>query len=182
MGEKIIFLRNFIKKPRQIGSIIPSSKKLSEKMAEQINYQSANTIVELGPGTGPYTKLILDRKKEQTRYIAFEKNNDMKKILKNKFNGIEIYSKAEEMTDVFEKNNIKDINYIISGLPFTVLEKNIRESILEQIYNNLEVNGKFITYQYSLDLYKYLKQKYANVKIKFIPINIPMAYIYICTK
>ncbi len=182
MGEKIVFLKNFIKKPRMIGSIIPSSKRLSKKMADQINYNCAKCIVELGPGVGPYTEIILRKKKDSTRYLAFEKNNDMVKILKKKFPNIKIYNKAEEMTDVFKKNHICNIDYIISGLPFTVLEKDIRKSILKQIYDNLEKGGKFITFQYSLDLYNYLKTKYSKVEIKFVPLNIPMTFVYVCTK
>ena len=182
MGEKTIFLKNFIKNPKQVGSIIPSSKRLSKKMANQIDYKNAKTILELGPGTGPYTGLILKNKKEETKYIAFEKSKDMEKILKNKFKKIKIYNKAEEMTEVLKKEKIKKVDHIISGLPFTVLEKDIRETILEQIYDNLEEGGKFITFQYSLDLYKYLKEKYSKVEIKFVLLNIPMTFIYVCTK
>ena len=106
----------------------------------------------------------------------------MEKILKNKFKKIKIYNKAEEMTEVLKKEKIKKVDHIISGLPFTVLEKDIRETILEQIYDNLEEGGKFITFQYSLDLYKYLKEKYSKVEIKFVLLNIPMTFIYVCTK
>lgn len=182
MGEKIIFFKNFINNPRQIGSIIPSSKRLSKKMANQIDYSNAKNIIELGPGVGPYTDIILKRKREETKYFAFEKNDDMRRILKEKYKQIKIYNKAEEMTEIMQRNNIDKVDYIISGLPFTVLEKDIRETILEQVYNNLEKGGKFITFQYSLDLYKYLKKKYNKLEIKFVPLNIPMTFIYVCTK
>ena len=182
MGEKIIFLKNFIKQPKMIGSIIPSSRILSNKMANQIDYQNAKCIIELGPGTGPYTDIILKRKKEKTRYFAFEKNDDMVKILKKKFSDITIYNKAEQMTDIIKRNKINNIDYIISGLPFTVIGKEIRNSILQQTYDNLEKGGKFITFQYSLDLYKELKEKYSKVEIKFVLFNIPMTFVYVCTK
>ena len=182
MGEKAIFLKNFIKNPRQIGSVIPSSRRLSNKMIEQIDYDKANCIIELGPGVGCYTKGILEKKKPHSKYIAFEKNEDMREILRNKFPQITIYNKAEEMTNVIQHENINNPDFIISGLPFTVLEKDIRESILQQAYDNLEPGGKFITFQYSLDLYKYLKNKYSKLEVKFVPINIPMAFVYVCTK
>ncbi len=106
----------------------------------------------------------------------------MRNILKNKFHGIEIYNEAEKMSNVLKEKNIKKVDFIISGLPFTVLEKNIRETILEQAYENLEENGKFITFQYSLDLYGYLKKKYRQLEVKIVPLNIPMAFVYVCTK
>ena len=182
MGEKALFFKNFIKNPRMIGSVIPSSKMLSKKMAGQINYDDANCIIELGPGVGPYTDIILKKKKSTTKYFAFEKNEDMARILRGKFPEIKIYNRAEKMTEVIKKDNIEGIDYIISGLPFTVLGQDLRERILEQTYDNLEEGGKFITFQYSLDLYKYLKNKYSKVELKFIPLNIPMTFIYVCTK
>lgn len=182
MGEKIVFFKNFIKNPRMIGSVIPSSKKLSKKMSDQIDYDNAKCIIELGPGVGPYTEIMLKKKRSSTKYLAFEKNEDMVKILKRKFPDIKIYNNAEQMTDVVKKNEILCIDYIISGLPFTVLEKDIRNSILTQAYEILEKGGKFITFQYSLDLYKYLKNKYSKVEIKFVPLNIPMTFVYVCTK
>ena len=106
----------------------------------------------------------------------------MRKLLNKKYKNIEIHEKAEEITQTLRKKDISNVDYIISGLPFTVLEKNIRKEILNQVYENLQDNGKFITFQYSLDLYKYLKQKYKKLEIKFVPLNIPMAFVYVATK
>lgn len=182
MNEKLIFIKNFIKNPRQIGSIIPSSKKLAEKMIEQVNFEKAKSIIELGPGVGCFTQYILEKKDKQTQFIIFEKNQDMRNILDSKFKNLDIYEKAEELTKILKSKKIDSVDYIISGLPFTILEKDIRMSILEQVYYNLNKNGKFITFQYSLDLLKYLKRKYEKVEVKLVPFNIPMAYVYVCTK
>lgn len=182
MNEKLIFIKNFIKNPRQIGSIIPSSRRLAKKMIEQVNFEKARNIIELGPGVGCFTQHILEKKDRQTKFIIFEKNKDMRNILNTKFKNLDIYEKAEELTKILKHKKIDSIDYIISGLPFTVLEKDISMSILEQVYDNLNKDGKFITFQYSLDLLKYLKKKYEKVEVKLVPLNIPMAYVYVCTK
>lgn len=106
----------------------------------------------------------------------------MRDILNKKFENIPIYEKAEELEKKLKENKIENVDYIISGLPFTVLEKDVRKEILNQVYDNLEEGGKFITFQYSLDLYKYLKHKYNKLEVKFVPLNIPMAFIYVATK
>ena len=71
---------------------------------------------------------------------------------------------------------------IISGLPFTVFKKEEKYKTLENIYEVLEKGGHFVTFQYSLDLKKYLQKKYKKVEIQLVPLNIPMAYIYRCEK
>ena len=182
MGDRITFLKNFLQNPRQIGSVIPSSNSLSKKMVEQIDFNGAESIIELGPGTGPYTKLILERKRDITKYVAFEKNEDMRRILNSKFQNINLYEDAVRLRETIDGIGIHNVDYIVSGLPFTVLDKEDRNTILKQSYDSLKDGGKFITYQYSLDLYNHLKTQYSNVKVKVVPFNIPIAFVYVCTK
>ena len=80
--QRILFLKNFIKNPRQIGSVTPSSKKLTNKMVEEKSVKNAKCIVELGAGVGCFTQRIIEFKNENTPFIIFEKNEDMRKILK----------------------------------------------------------------------------------------------------
>lgn len=45
------FIKQYITKPRNVGAILPSSKYLANKMIENIDFETANYIVEYGPGT-----------------------------------------------------------------------------------------------------------------------------------
>ena len=182
MEEKLIFFKNFLKSPRKIGSIIPSSKFLSNKITEQQDLSKAKCIVELGAGVGCFTSQIIKKKSEIAQFYVFEQNMDMQNILKQKFSNLKIYDNANDLSKYVKTKEIEQPDTIISGLPFTSLEKNLRYSILEQVYNSLTNDGKFITFQYSLHLLKYFKKNYKKVEIKIVPLNIPMAYIYICTK
>ncbi len=71
MGEKILFFKQFIENPRQIGSITPSSNKLSNKMIEQIDFKKARYVIELGPGTGSYTRKNLIKEKRRNKIYCF---------------------------------------------------------------------------------------------------------------
>ncbi len=57
--SKLFLTLEFIKKPLVIGTITPSSKKLAKRVMERIDFSSAETIVEYGPGTGVFTKEII---------------------------------------------------------------------------------------------------------------------------
>ncbi|PRP96638.1 hypothetical protein TUN_33020 [Bacillus sp. M21] len=65
--QLITFLSEFIKNPKNTGAIAPSSKILATKMVDTINFETAKCIVELGPGTGVFTKEIIKRKKKEKR-------------------------------------------------------------------------------------------------------------------
>jgi phospholipid N-methyltransferase len=54
--EGFLFLKQYIKNPRMIGAVLPSSRNLARKMIEDIDFEKAECIVEYGPGTGVFTK------------------------------------------------------------------------------------------------------------------------------
>jgi len=58
MRTRAAFLYKFIQKPKEIGSIVPSSSFLTKKMLMNLPWDHIETIVELGAGTGVFTKFI----------------------------------------------------------------------------------------------------------------------------
>jgi len=120
--EFISFTRQYIKNPRTVGAIVPSSEKLAYKMVEDINFLNASCIVEYGPGTGVFTERILNKKKDSTIFIAIEYNRDFYQILNDKFgdkkNFMLINDSAENLEEYLDKYNIDKVDYIGSGLPF----------------------------------------------------------------
>ena len=63
MGSSVksamVFLREFLRNPRQLGSIIPSSGFLKRRILAAADLTNASVVVELGPGNGGTTRSIL---------------------------------------------------------------------------------------------------------------------------
>lgn len=159
--QLITFLTEFIKHPKHIGAVVPSSKILARKMVDVIDFNRAKCIVELGPGTGAFTKEIMKRKKKETIFLLVEINEVFFKELKRKFkdeqNVIVIHGSAENIKKYMEQLNIECIDYVLSGLPFTSLREEVSKRILNSVMETIHENGEFITFQYSLvkkDLYR----------------------------
>ena len=55
------FLRGFFKNPVMVGSIIPSSRVLIDKMLDPVDWANTRLFVEYGPGVGTFTLPLLDR-------------------------------------------------------------------------------------------------------------------------
>lgn len=70
------FIKEFIKNPKFIGAVAPSSEYLAEKMIEDINFKECNFIIEYGPGTGVFTEKLIARKKENTLLLVIENNKE----------------------------------------------------------------------------------------------------------
>jgi phospholipid N-methyltransferase len=178
------FIKQYIKNPRTVGAIAPSSEKLAYKMVEDINFINASCIIEYGPGTGVFTEKILNKKKDSTIFIAIEYNANFYRILKDKFkhetNFILINDSAENLKEHLNKHNIDKVDYIVSGLPFASLPDAMSKKILLVTKEILKVKGEFITFQYSLFKMKLFRMYFGRINKKKVFLNLPPAYVLKC--
>src|SRR3546814_19146388 len=77
--------RGFLKNPVMVGSVIPSSRFLIEKILAPVNWGRADVFVEFGPGVGTITKPILDRLKPDAKLIAVDKKADLCYYIRHEF-------------------------------------------------------------------------------------------------
>src|SRR5437016_14272997 len=72
VAERLQFLGAFLREPARVGAFVPSSPALAQAMLHGCNLKDAKTVVEFGPGTGAFTRLILERIGKQTAFLALE--------------------------------------------------------------------------------------------------------------
>ncbi len=178
------FIKQYVKNPRTVGAVAPSSEKLANRMIEDINFLNASCIVEYGPGTGVFTEKILNKKKDSTIFIAIEYNMDFYKILKEKFkdetNFILINDSAENLKEYLGIYGVYKVDYIISGLPFASLPEVMSKKILSVTKEILKGKSEFITFQYSLFKMKLFRTYFGKIKKKKVLLNFPPAYVLKC--
>lgn len=186
--ESMKSIKNF----KTSGTIFPCSKTSAKYALKQINLKNANSIAELGCGTGVFTKEIIKQKPKQTKFFAIEINKELANQTRKKIPNATIYTDSAQNLDKYlELNNIKKLDIIISTLPWAIFEKELQEKILNQISKNLKENGEFITIAYLLgnklkkgkNFLELLKQNFKTIK-KTKPVlkNIPPAFFYYCVK
>ena len=87
---------------------------------------------------------------------------------------------AENARKYLSLYNINQVDYIVSGLPFTVLPVSISSDILMNTKDILKDNGEFITFQYSLVKKRFFESYFNSIKSKKVIMNLPPAYVLIC--
>lgn len=179
------FILQYIRNPRTVGAVAPSSKKLAKGMVEGIDFTNAACIVEYGPGTGVFTAEVLRRKKSNTVFIAIEYNPEFYEILKKRFeneeNFILVNDSAENLKQILANYNIQNVDFIISGLPFASLPADMSHRILKVTQDVLKNGGKFITFQYTLLKMDLFNTYLSDIKHKKILLNLPPAYVLTCS-
>jgi len=185
MINKKLFFKSFLENPLRTGSVIQSSPFLVSQMIKPVNFCEAKVIVEFGAGTGVVTKKILKNMAQDSVLLCFEVNKNLCKELKNKVQDprLKVISDgAEKLERYLKRYNAKEVDYIISELPLVVLPKEIGEKILFQITKHLKKGGQYIQFQYSLTSRKKFKKMFSEMEIRFTLLNIPPAFVYVCTK
>lgn len=180
--ETFMFFYKFLQSPGQIGSIAPSSTALAKKMMEPIDWDKTASIVELGAGTGVFTRWIQQYKRSGCKFIAFEKELEMRQRLVEEFPHLPFYEDANELSIVLSRLGIGQADCIVSGLPFANFSQEQRDRLVGEIYTSLQPGGLFIAFQYSLQMKKQLEATFADVSIKMVPFNLPPAFVYVCRK
>ena len=88
----------------------------------------------------------------------------------------------KSLTKCLKKFDIPKIDYVVSGLPFSVLSDNKKSAIIGETKDTLKNNGRFVVYQFLNSLKGHLYNYFSKISIKFVPLNIPPCFVYVCEK
>ena len=184
-GQKLRFFKNFLQHPNMLGSVIPSSRFLIDRLLSQVDWARARTIVEYGPGVGTITFHILQRMSRDARLVVVEKNEEFVRYLESAFADPRlhvVHGSAEHVQAELSKLGMDGADYIISGVPYTPMPKSLRTRITQGARVALNPGGTVLFYQFTRTALPYLRSCFKQVNRGFEPRNIPPAYLFYCTQ
>lgn len=151
-----LFFKRFLQKPFQIASIIPSSKALVERVAGKMDFSQPRIIAEYGPGEGVHSRELASRMDADSRLFLFELDPAFSKDLERQFAGdprvTVINRDAASLAAEIAERGIDKCDYILSGIPFSILEIKKKRALLQDTYDALKAGGAFIIYQVTNEL------------------------------
>lgn len=182
--NKINFFKQGIKNLKTVGTLTRSSRFLCKKMAEQVDYEDARLIVELGAGDGVITKAILERMSPDARLMSFEVNPEFCADLRaiNDDRLIVIEDTATNLSNHLKEHNFSAIDAVVSAIPFVVIPDEESYEIIESCRSNMKMNAPYIQVHYSLLTKKMYERIFGNVGIKFVLLNVPPAFVLVSKK
>lgn len=192
MNESLSFLREFMRRPTRVGAIAPSSRWLARTMAEIDHLPEADTVVELGPGTGSFTRAILDRLAPTTTFFALEINTEFAERLRRRFPDLTVHNdSAEKLPEYLERHGKSAVDCVLSGLPWASLPMTVQENVMSAVVDSLRPGGTFATFAYLHALYLPNARRFRErleglfTKVELSPVvwrNLPPAFVYKCTR
>lgn len=163
----------------------PSSRFLAKKMLKSIDFKQVRVIVELGPGTGVFTRRMLEQLHPEGILLVFELNDNFMNLLKKEFKDPRvhlIHDSAEKIGEYLEKLGYSKADAVVSSLPLANFPEDLRTRILNESYKVMTDQSLYVQFQYSLNAKKAIKALFRKVEITFTPVNFPPAFVYTCRK
>ena len=181
-GERALFLRSFIRDPRKVGAVLPTSRRAVRDMLDLAPIASARQVVELGAGTGVYTGELLERLGPGAVLLAFEIDARMAARLGERIRDarLEVVNDSAETLEAHLDGRSADV--IVSGLPFTSLPGGMRDAILDAARRALAADGTMLVLQYSPFIRGELERRFGSVRRRISPLNVPPAFLFACTE
>ena len=187
---KLTILKRFISNPKKVGAIAPSSKALAQALDDAVDLKQYSTIIELGPGTGSFTRKIVKEKNPDALFFMIEADKKMADMMKKTFPEYETYlDYASNLRTYLNKHDLKKCDLVVSGLPFALFDQELQLETLDAVVDALDEGGQFLTFTYrhskmlgpARKFQKNLESRFSEVKTTTtVWNNLPPAFWYHC--
>src|SRR6266436_3718253 len=180
-----LFFKRFLQRPFQIASIVPSSKALVERVASKMDFSQPRVIAEYGPGEGVHSREIARRMTPDSHLLLFELDAAFARDLKRQFADDPrvhvVHGDAATLPNELKRLGFAECDYILSGIPFSILKIEKKRALLQKTHDALASDGSFIIYQVTNEL-KQHATLFEHGESEYFLQNIPPMFITVFHK
>ncbi|MEZ5331795.1 MAG: methyltransferase domain-containing protein [Thermoanaerobaculia bacterium] len=149
--DRFAFLQGFFRHPERVGSVVPSSRFLEQRIVRAGGLDRARVAVELGPGTGGTTRAFLRALPSESSLLAIEIDPRFADRLEEELCDPRLTvhrGSAEQVREALAALGHEHADVIVSGIPFSTMPEETGRRILERAWNALAPGGRFVAYQF----------------------------------
>jgi phosphatidylethanolamine/phosphatidyl-N-methylethanolamine N-methyltransferase len=148
--HRIAFFQAFLRKPKEVGSIIPSSRFLMRRVVREARVDRAQLVVELGPGTGGSTRALLRTMRPDAKLLAIEINPRFARLIASSIRDPRLIvhvGSAEDISGALAQHDLPAPDVVLSGIPFSTMPQSLGLAIVREVHQVLAPGGRFVAYQ-----------------------------------
>ncbi len=148
--HRVAFLQDFLRRPRQVGSIIPSSRFMERRLVRSADLGGAKLVVELGPGTGGTSRAFLRALPRDAHLLVIEINPRFASLIRRSIGDERLIvhcGDARELAAILDGHGLGRPDVVFSGIPFSTMSRAVGLEILRAVHDALAPGGRFVAYQ-----------------------------------
>ncbi|MFQ5415511.1 MAG: class I SAM-dependent methyltransferase [Myxococcota bacterium] len=178
--HRFAFLQGFLARPREVGSIIPSSRFLERRIVKTAAVTNARVLVELGPGTGGTTRALLRAMRPDAHLLAIEVNPRFVELLGEIDDPrlIVHHGSAADISAALDRYELTTPDVILSGIPFSTIERRTGRDILRSVHDSLHPGGLFVAYQLRDRVGSLGREVFGPARVQTELFNVPPMRVY----
>ena len=144
--DAIAFFTSWLRSPIRIASVTPSSSATAALITCEIN-RATGAVIELGPGTGPFTRALIARGVAEHDLTLVESNPEFACQLKQRFPRAQILKMDAARLRTLAPG-ASPVGAVVSGLGLSVMPQKKIVDILQGAFELLRPNGAFFQLSY----------------------------------
>ena len=184
-ADKINFFRSWVVDPKRVGAVMPSGDSLANLITREI-YPEDGPVMELGPGTGVFTRALLDRGIPQRDLILIENGSDFARLLSVRFPEARIFSIDAAKLKNVDLCSERMVGAVVSGLPLLSMSPRKVMMIVSGAFRHVRDGGALYQFTYGLrcPIPKAIlnRQELKAVRVGRAIRNVPPAAVYRISK
>jgi phosphatidylethanolamine/phosphatidyl-N-methylethanolamine N-methyltransferase len=176
------FLKSLVATPRLTGAVAPSGRALARAMATAVGSPAHGLVVELGPGTGPVTRALLEASLPPERLVLVEYDAAFCRLLKQRFAHVSVVQgDAYDLPGTLARFAGQPIAAVVSSLPLLNQPPPRRTRLIADAFALMGPSGVFVQFTYGLMSpipREACAGLYSAARSKPILLNLPPAFVW----
>ena len=183
----LVFLQVMLRNPIGVSAVAPSSRKLAEAMAQDLQLNPDESLIELGPGTGALTAQIRRILPASHSYLGIELEGEFVRHLQERFPDLTfVHNTVAQAHQVHAESGLPPAKAIISGLAISTLPEPVQIDLIRNIDQLMTPGSLFRMFQYvhaypfpsSIRFRQRMRELFTSYdRSRIVFKNIPPAYV-----
>ena len=185
LRDNFRFLRGFARNPAQVGSVVPSSRYLEQRLVREARIAETRTVVELGPGTGGTTAAFLRALSPAARLLAIELDPEFHRHLCSSLEDSRLVlelGSAERLADFLAAHRLPAPDAVVSGIPFSTMAPEVSDRVAAAVAQALKPGGRFVAYQVRAHVAAFVSPYLGQPDKQWEVVNVPPVRVFTWVK
>lgn len=149
LSDQVTFLRGWVCDRLRIAAIAPSGLALAHLITREISVDNA-PVIELGPGTGVFTRRLIQRGIPQQKLVLIESSSAFTDLLSRRFPSAKVLCQDASEMQPTDQSRIGPAGAVVSGLPLVSMSARKIISVLRFAFSLLQQDASFYQFTYKL--------------------------------
>jgi phosphatidylethanolamine/phosphatidyl-N-methylethanolamine N-methyltransferase len=191
MADVATFWRALMRSPTGVGAVAPSSGALAAQMVRSAGIGPDHVVVELGAGTGPMTRALVDAH-PHNKLLVLEPDPGLAAACRERVPEADVVEAfAQDLPALMASRGYARADRVVSSLPFAAWSDELQRAVLDAVLQVMAPDGRMVTFTYvhgpwlpaGRRVKQLLDERFARVSSS--PVvwgNVPPAFVYCCDR